>query len=100
MEQALPAETMGIFSSLQPQNVRLRRAIRNLEAVAAHPLYPILFDSQSIGGVRAMRGLLWSQELRLALTFDEPSGKRASRRATAIGDDAGHNGRCVAVGLL
>jgi len=33
-------ETMaaGIFSSLQPQNVRLRRAIRNLEAVATHPV--------------------------------------------------------------
>src|SRR5262249_11947980 len=41
-------ETMaaGIFSSLQPQNVRLRRAIRNLDAVADHPLYPALFDPQ------------------------------------------------------
>jgi selenide, water dikinase len=34
----------GIFSSLQPQNVRLRRAISNLETAAAHRLYPILFD--------------------------------------------------------
>ena len=48
-------ETMaaGIFSSLQPQNVRLRRAIRNLEAVADHPLYPVLFDPQTAGGLLA-----------------------------------------------
>src|SRR5262245_2394893 len=45
-------ETMaaGIFSSLQPQNVRLRRAIRNLDEAAAHPLYPVLFDPQTAGG--------------------------------------------------
>jgi selenide,water dikinase len=49
------AETVaaGIFSSLQPQNVRLRRAIRNLEDAAAHPLYPALFDPQTAGGLLA-----------------------------------------------
>lgn len=49
------AETMAlrIFSSLQPQNVRLRRAIRNLETAATHPLYPILFDPQTAGGLLA-----------------------------------------------
>jgi selenide,water dikinase len=48
-------ETMaaGIFSSLQPQNVRLRRAIRNLNAVVDHPLYPALFDPQTAGGLLA-----------------------------------------------
>jgi selenide,water dikinase len=48
-------ETMaaGIFSSLQPQNVRLRRAIRNLEEAATHPFYPILFDPQTAGGLLA-----------------------------------------------
>src|SRR5262249_1456152 len=44
---------LGIFSSLQPQNVRLRRAIRNLDAVAGHPLYPALFDPQTAGGLLA-----------------------------------------------
>jgi selenide,water dikinase len=44
---------MGIFSSLQPQNVRLRRAIRNLDTAATHPLYPILFDPQTAGGLLA-----------------------------------------------
>jgi selenide,water dikinase len=48
-------ETMsrGIFSSLQPENVRLRRAIRNLTEMAEHPLYPLLFDPQTSGGLLA-----------------------------------------------
>jgi selenide, water dikinase len=44
---------LGIFSSLQPQNVRLRRAIAELETVAKHPLYPLLFDPQTSGGLLA-----------------------------------------------
>nr|MBS0021855.1 selenide, water dikinase SelD [Gammaproteobacteria bacterium] len=48
-------ETMraGIFSSLQPQNVRLRRAVRNLEEAASHPHYALLFDPQTAGGLLA-----------------------------------------------
>jgi selenide, water dikinase len=48
-------ETMalGIFSSLQPQNVRLRRAIRNIEEAGLHPVYPALFDPQTAGGLLA-----------------------------------------------
>jgi selenide, water dikinase len=44
---------LGIFSSLQSQNVRLRRAIANLEAASTHPLYPALFDPQTAGGLLA-----------------------------------------------
>ncbi len=44
---------MQIFSSLQPQNVRLRRAIRNLDEAAQDPLYPMLFDPQTAGGLLA-----------------------------------------------
>ena len=49
------AETiaMGIFSSLQPQNVRLRRAIRNIEEAGVHPRFPALFDPQTAGGLLA-----------------------------------------------
>jgi selenide,water dikinase len=43
----------GIVSSLQPQNVRLRRAIRNLEEAAEHPFYAMLFDPQTAGGLLA-----------------------------------------------
>jgi selenide,water dikinase len=53
LEGARQTIEMGIFSSLQPQNVRLRRAIRDLEAAAIHPLYPLLFDPQTAGGLLA-----------------------------------------------
>jgi len=53
LEGARETVARGIFSSLQPQNVRLRRAIRELATVAAHPLYPMLFDPQTSGGLLA-----------------------------------------------
>ncbi len=53
LDGARETVALGIFSSLQPQNVRLRRAIRELETVAKHPLYPLLFDPQTSGGLLA-----------------------------------------------
>ena len=53
MDGALQTIAAGIFSSLQPQNIRLRRAIRNIEAAGAHQNYPILFDPQTSGGLLA-----------------------------------------------
>jgi selenide,water dikinase len=53
LEGARETVAMGIFSSLQPQNVRLRRAIRDLEGAARHPLYALLFDPQTAGGLLA-----------------------------------------------
>ncbi|MXY14939.1 MAG: selenide, water dikinase SelD, partial [Proteobacteria bacterium] len=49
------AETieMGIFSSLQPSNVRLRRAVKNPQEATQHPHYPLLFDPQTSGGLLA-----------------------------------------------
>lgn len=41
----------GIFSSLQPQNVRLRRAVRNLDEASADVAFPLLFDPQTAGGL-------------------------------------------------
>lgn len=43
----------GITSSLQPQNVRLRRAIHDVETVTPDPRYPLLFDPQTAGGLLA-----------------------------------------------
>jgi selenide,water dikinase len=43
----------GIVSSLQSANVRLRRALRNQEAMARHPRYPLIFDPQTAGGLLA-----------------------------------------------
>ena len=53
LQGARETVALGIFSSLQPQNVRLRRAIRNLEAAGGHPLYPLMFDPQTAGGLLA-----------------------------------------------
>ena len=43
----------GILSSLQPANVRLRRALRNQEAMLDHPRYRLIFDPQTAGGLLA-----------------------------------------------
>ncbi len=43
----------GILSSLQPQNLRLRRAVLNPEGMAGHPRFPLLFDPQTAGGLLA-----------------------------------------------
>jgi selenide,water dikinase len=53
LDGARETVAQGVFSSLQPQNVRLRRAIRDLDAAAAHPDYPLLFDPQTAGGLLA-----------------------------------------------
>lgn len=43
----------GIFSSLQPQNLRLRRVIRDAAALSADPRFALLFDPQTAGGLLA-----------------------------------------------
>ncbi|MEY2953614.1 MAG: selenide, water dikinase SelD [Pseudomonadota bacterium] len=43
----------GIVSSLQPANVRLRRALHNQADFVNHPRYPLLFDPQTAGGLLA-----------------------------------------------
>jgi len=53
MDGALQTIRAGIFSSLQPENVRLRRAIRNIESAHHHPHYALLFDPQTAGGLLA-----------------------------------------------
>ena len=43
----------GIFSSLQPENLRLRRAIQNIESASKDLRYPLIFDPQTSGGLLA-----------------------------------------------
>ena len=43
----------GIFSSLQPQNLRLRRAIHDVESASKDLRYPLIFDPQTSGGLLA-----------------------------------------------
>ncbi len=53
LDGAAETAAAGILSSLQPANVRLRRALRNQEAALKHPNYPLLFDPQTAGGLLA-----------------------------------------------
>ena len=53
LEGAEKTVAAGILSSLQPANVRLRRAIREVEAIVNHPRYPLVFDPQTSGGLLA-----------------------------------------------
>ena len=53
LEGAIDTIQLGIFSSLQPSNIRLRRAIKNSNDAINHKLYPLLFDPQTAGGLLA-----------------------------------------------
>ncbi len=43
----------GILSSLHPQNLQVASCIHNYSQVISHPLYPLLFDPQTSGGLLA-----------------------------------------------
>ena len=53
LDGAVECVQAGIVSSLQPANVRLRRALRNAEDFVGDPRYPLLFDPQTAGGLLA-----------------------------------------------
>ncbi len=53
MDGALKMIASGIFSSLQEQNIRLRRAIKASDKLRKHKHYPLLFDPQTSGGLLA-----------------------------------------------
>ncbi len=53
LDGALECFSQGISSSLQPQNSRVRRAIHSDEQWHSHPVYPLLFDPQTSGGLLA-----------------------------------------------
>ena len=53
LEGAQETSAAGILSSLQPANVRLRRALRNQQDALIHPRYALIFDPQTAGGLLA-----------------------------------------------
>ena len=53
LDGAEECTSAGVVSSLQPANVRLRRALRNQAEFVDHPRYPLLFDPQTAGGLLA-----------------------------------------------
>lgn len=48
---ALDTLQQGIVSSLQPQNLRVAQQIARLDQAQLHPLFPLLFDPQTSGGL-------------------------------------------------
>ncbi len=53
LDGAVDCVAAGIVSSLQPANVRLRRALRNAQDFAGDPRHALLFDPQTAGGLLA-----------------------------------------------
>lgn len=53
LEGAEQTVAAGVLSSLQPANVRLRRALRNQREMVDHPRYALIFDPQTAGGLLA-----------------------------------------------
>jgi len=53
LEGAEETAAAGVLSSLQPANVRLRRAVHDQQAWVRDPRYALLFDPQTAGGLLA-----------------------------------------------
>lgn len=53
LEGTIETAGAGIHSSLHPQNLRLRGAVRNHKLASGAPAFPLLFDPQTAGGLLA-----------------------------------------------
>ena len=53
LEGALDTVAAGLLSSLHPANLRLRRAVANVDRVGADPRYLLLYDPHTAGGLLA-----------------------------------------------
>lgn len=53
LDGALETSAAGLLSSLHPHNVRLRRAVVDVERASLDPRYPLLYDPQTAGGLLA-----------------------------------------------
>ncbi len=79
---------LGIFSSLQPQNLRLRRAIQNFEQASKHNHFPLLFDPQTAGGLLVCISEQQSQECVKQLHALGYSDARVIGKITSLDEDA------------
>ncbi len=70
----------GIVSSLHPQNLQAASQLQNLTAIAAHPLFPLLFDPQTCGGLLASIPAAMASECLTALhTHGYPNSQAIGR---------------------
>ena len=79
-EGALKTVEMGIFGSLQPDNLRLKRSIQNHSEAVNTPIYALIFDPQTSGG-----GLLASVPAKKAGDCLRNLIQRGYPRAAIIG---------------
>ncbi len=86
IDGALQTVEMGILSSLQPANVRLRRAIVNQQEAVKSPLYPLVFDPQTSGGLLASVPASRSEECLKALHLAGYSRASVVGRVLAQGE--------------
>jgi selenide,water dikinase len=76
----------GVVSSLQPANLRLKRALKDQASIIDHPRYPLLFDPQTAGGLLAS---VPPGEAETCLAALKAAGYHASAiigRITPLGD--------------
>lgn len=84
LDGAMDCLAMGITSSLQPANTRLRRAVSNHDAVCKHAAYPLLFDPQTSGGLLAA-----VPKAQLAACLEELRSSGAAPHAAEVGEVVG-----------
>jgi selenide, water dikinase len=53
LEGSLWTTAQGFLSTLHGANLKAATAIQNQSAIATHPVYPLLFDPQTSGGLLA-----------------------------------------------
>jgi len=94
IDGALQTIEMGILSSLQPANMRLKRVIVNQAEAVHSPLYPLVFDPQTSGG------LLASVPFDMAENCLEALHVAGYARATTIGRIKEQGGALEPVTLL
>ena len=94
LDGALDCVNAGIFSSLQPQNLRLRRAIRNPRTASLDPRWPLLFDPQTAGGLLASVPAAQSADCVAELT------RMGYRHAAVIGEIKVQSSSSEPIGIL
>lgn len=85
LDGALQMIDAGIFSSLQEQNVRLRRAIKEPGTLREHKHFPLLFDPQTSGG---LLGAIPAENAEACLTELRQLGYPATVVIGKVIDDA------------
>ncbi|MDT8282209.1 MAG: selenide, water dikinase SelD [Gammaproteobacteria bacterium] len=86
LDGALETIKAGIFSSLQEQNIRLRRAIKDPGRLREHKHFPLLFDPQTSGGLLAA---IPAENAEACLAELKESGYPVSVIIGEVTDDAG-----------